>query len=556
MTAQRASKVLPSIVKARNGRRIGFAAALLLLSCESLQTAAADGETRTISMHHLHTKEDITVTFKRNGRYDDEALKSLNRFLRDWRRDEQIVMDPQLIDLLWEVQHELRTKEPLQIVCGYRAPATNDMLRRRSGGVARFSQHMLGKAMDFYIPGADLEQLRDIGLRLQRGGVGYYPSSGSPFVHIDIGNVRHWPRLTREQLVRVFPDGRTVHVPTDGHPLAGYSLALADIERRGNTPSATSLASAREDGILKSAKPGLFAKLFGFRKDKDEDDDIEITSATAKPAAPAAVARLTPPTAAPAEDKSERPAAVATVRLPVPRPATFSIASAPTAAASTEAKPKTPAPAASVAPTSPNDIFAARGYWQGLPETEPTPTAVKVAARTPQAGATAAGSPFSDAPQYDDKRAPELTLAYAAEPAREPARVPPMGASVVRAVPGVPTASVAIKQSGQPAIVKQVAASAPARATAAPAPSGQVHNQPWLRAVMLAPNVRHFLTATLLGSSDFRTLRPLMTKPSSAVAMSFSADPQFGIASEKFSGSAVVFVTTVLFDNRTAALQQ
>ena len=105
MTAHCARKVLPSIVKARSGRRIGFAAVLLLLSCESLQTAAADGETRTISMHHLHTKEDITDTFKRNGRYDDEALKKLNWFLRDWRRDEQIAMDPQLIDLLWEVQH-------------------------------------------------------------------------------------------------------------------------------------------------------------------------------------------------------------------------------------------------------------------------------------------------------------------------------------------------------------------------------------------------------------------------------------------------------------------
>ena len=74
---------------------------------------------------------------------------------------------------------------------------------------SRFSQHMLGHAMDFYIPGVSLEQLRVIGLRLQRGGVGFYPSSGSPFVHMDTGGVRHWPRMTREQLVRVFPDGRT-----------------------------------------------------------------------------------------------------------------------------------------------------------------------------------------------------------------------------------------------------------------------------------------------------------------------------------------------------------
>ncbi len=42
-------------------------------------------------------------------------------------------------------------------------------------------------AMDFAIPGVDLEKLREVGLRLQRGGVGFYPTSGSPFVHMDTG---------------------------------------------------------------------------------------------------------------------------------------------------------------------------------------------------------------------------------------------------------------------------------------------------------------------------------------------------------------------------------
>ena len=65
------------------------------------------------------------------------------------------------------------------------------------------------------------------GQRLQRGGVGFYPTSGSPFVHLDTGNVRHWPRMTHEQLARVFPDGKTVHVPSDGRPLARYAQAVA-----------------------------------------------------------------------------------------------------------------------------------------------------------------------------------------------------------------------------------------------------------------------------------------------------------------------------------------
>ena len=141
-------------------------------------------------------------------------------------------MDRHLFDVLWEVYRDVDARQPINIVSAYRSPATNAMLRRRSAhtGVARFSQHMLGHAMDFFIPGVQLEKIRFAGLRLQRGGVGFYPKSGSPFVHLDTGHVRHWPRMTHDQLVRVFPNGRTVHIPSDGNPLPGYELAMADIE--------------------------------------------------------------------------------------------------------------------------------------------------------------------------------------------------------------------------------------------------------------------------------------------------------------------------------------
>jgi hypothetical protein len=92
---------------------------------------------------------------------------------------------------------------------------------------------MFGKAIDFYIPGVSLEKLRETAMRLQSGGVGYYPASGSPFVHLDVGNVSAWPRMTREQLLKLFPDGRTVHLPDDGTPLPGYEPARADIEHGG-----------------------------------------------------------------------------------------------------------------------------------------------------------------------------------------------------------------------------------------------------------------------------------------------------------------------------------
>jgi uncharacterized protein YcbK (DUF882 family) len=277
----------------RIGFRLGLAATALIIGCDGLQNAVAEGDTRTISLHHVHTQEDLTITYKRNGRYDAEALKKINWVLRDWRRNEEIATDPQLLDLVWEVHREVGAKHPIHIICGYRAPQTNAMLRRKSDGVAQSSQHTHGKAMDFFIPGVPLEELRKVGLRLQRGGIGFYPSSGSPFVHLDVGSVRHWPSISREELVRIFPDGRTVHVPSDGRPLPGYSLALADIERRGNQPSSVSLNAARNAGVLTAQREtgtsvNLLAKIFGFGKPEREEVETTAALAPAPKTAPAA----------------------------------------------------------------------------------------------------------------------------------------------------------------------------------------------------------------------------------------------------------------------------
>src|SRR5262249_49720983 len=141
---------------------------------------------------------------------------------------------------------------------------------------------------------------------------GYYPSSGSPFVHLDVGSVRHWPRMTHDQLARVFPNGRTVHVPSDGQPLSGYALALADIEKRGSSPpSQTSLSAAQTAGInLTSArstrKKSLLAALFHF--DEDEDDTAQAASG-----APASSSRSF--NLAAADTKAE---SVRTAPVPVP----------------------------------------------------------------------------------------------------------------------------------------------------------------------------------------------------------------------------------------------
>lgn len=249
---------------------------------------AAQAETRSLKLMFIHTGEKAEITFKRNGKYDQQGLAKLNQFLRDWRRNEPTKMDPRLFDLVWEAYRATGSDNYINVVSAYRSPATNSMLRSRSKGVAEKSQHMLGEAMDFFIPGVPLKKLREIGLKMQGGGVGYYPTSGSPFVHFDVGNVRHWPRMSRQELVAVFPQGKTLHVPSDGKPLPGFEQALAAYEARKKS-GATALALATSGGGSRSG--GLLSAIFGGGADEEEESGGQIAAdepaPKARPAKPA-----------------------------------------------------------------------------------------------------------------------------------------------------------------------------------------------------------------------------------------------------------------------------
>lgn len=245
-------------------------AAVLFVGSRSTQDAIANGDTRTISIQHMHTKELTTVTFRRDGRYVGEALDKLNFALRDWRNDDVIKMDPRLFDIAWEVHRELGSGSAFHVVSAYRSPGTNAMLRRRSRGVAKHSQHMEGKAMDFYLPDASSTQIRAVGMKLQRGGVGYYPTSNTPFVHLDVGSVRSWPRMPREQLARLFPSGNTVHIAADGRPLEGYEAAKAQILARGGSVGGFGSADFDEGAIMEGSRKSLWASLFGW----NEEDEV------------------------------------------------------------------------------------------------------------------------------------------------------------------------------------------------------------------------------------------------------------------------------------------
>jgi uncharacterized protein YcbK (DUF882 family) len=520
------------------GACMGLASLALFVGAGSVHDATAENETRTLSFHHTHSNEDLTVTFKRDGRYDEAALKQLNHYLRDWRNQDETVMDRHLFDILWEVYRDVDGKQPIQIISSYRSPATNAMLRRRSSGVARHSQHMLGHAMDMYIPGVPLEQIRFAGLRLQRGGVGFYPESGSPFVHLDTGSIRHWPRMTHDQLAKVFPDGRTVHVPTDGVPLKGYEFAKADIEKRGNGDDAATVG-----------KRSFLAALFKGGKSNDEDEEAGAPAADEKPAAVA--------TAKPAE-------AVPTPRIRPQVTAALQLASAdaelvqpPKAKAApaerAEAKSETVKPE-TAKPETPADIINARGFWgDETPPKQDDAAARAFAAVAAARKALEAADPQSTA----STSAPYQAMAYAPSPAASPTD----RSNVVAASAPVP-------RSPRPALARNPNAATEINTIAIRGTPGQGDvisnatrlsaargNDIWLRMLMLTPNITTAMSVTMMGDSDMTQMRAFFVKPQAAIAMKFSDDPTLGLATDRFSGSSITKLETTSFTLRTALLR-
>lgn len=255
----------------RNRFAGGLAALAVVVGAMALHggpLVADQGSERTISLTNIHTKETITVAYKKAGRYVPAAMERVNWVLRDWRRNEPTAMDPELVDLLWEMHRELGSKEPIHVISGYRSRGTNSMLQSTRGGQASNSQHINGKAADVHFPDVPVQRLRYSALVRERGGVGYYPTSAIPFVHVDTARVRAWPRLPRTELAQLFPSGRSQHIPDDGSPLTssdaregrtsrprGELAAFLDLRRNGGAPS-TLVASATRSGLRSTSPQG------------------------------------------------------------------------------------------------------------------------------------------------------------------------------------------------------------------------------------------------------------------------------------------------------------
>lgn len=178
---------------AKGTRRATIALALAALAVTASVTPpqpvrAADA--RQLSFYHTHTRLSLDVVYYQNGDYDQSALDRINRFLKDFRTGDVEEINPGLLDLLHDVRNELDSDAAFEVISAYRSPKTNEMLRQTTTGVAKNSRHTMGDAIDVRLRGVRTGKLRDTALRMERGGVGYYPKSD--FVHMDMGPVRAW----------------------------------------------------------------------------------------------------------------------------------------------------------------------------------------------------------------------------------------------------------------------------------------------------------------------------------------------------------------------------
>ena len=148
------------------------------------------GDIRRIAMHSGRTGEHLETIYWIEGEYIAEAVREINVHMRDWRTGEAVQMDLRTIDIMSAALNLMDTSEPYLLLSGYRSPQTNQMLSKRSSGVARNSLHMRGQAADLRLTSRSPVQMANAAIACRAGGVGRY--NGSNFVHMDCGPIRSW----------------------------------------------------------------------------------------------------------------------------------------------------------------------------------------------------------------------------------------------------------------------------------------------------------------------------------------------------------------------------
>lgn len=139
-----------------------------------------------INIHYTWTDETVVFDAGKKSVVPPEVV---NQFLRCHFTNKEKAMDPRLFKVLLDAANHFKVAR-VDIISGFRSPKYNLLLRKKGRYVARNSQHTVGHAVDFRLPGVTTERLRDWARGLRLGGVGYY--AGDAFVHVDTGPVRYW----------------------------------------------------------------------------------------------------------------------------------------------------------------------------------------------------------------------------------------------------------------------------------------------------------------------------------------------------------------------------
>jgi uncharacterized protein YcbK (DUF882 family) len=401
---------------------------------------AQSADQRTISIYNIHTKETVSVVYRRGGQYVPAAMKQINHIMRDWRQNEPTDMEPGLVDIMWEMHTELGSKEPIHLISGFRSRKTNDGLRESSGGQAKNSQHIQGKAADIHFPDVPIKRMRYSALVRERGGVGYYPTSAIPFVHVDTARVRHWPPMPRYELALLFPNGQSKHVPGDGNPITKDDVRVAqskhrelavqiaeffDVRRAKPDPNRTVLAGLTSPPVAVPAPvaavrpapgpqlaslggPSLpLSSLLG-RKEAKTDEPTSIPPVAAPP--PRQAVAALPPKAQPPVPTGQQPAAAGKPNDPLGALMSRELAQLNASEAKPAGRPAT-APAA---------VKAAVALAPPMPPAPVAPT--RVASNDPAAGLASLApekitgetlkswpSGYAQAPAFDEEHPEELS---------------------------------------------------------------------------------------------------------------------------------------------------
>ena len=71
-----------------------------------------------MAFYNLHTGEKLHTTYWAEGEYIDQELQSLDYLLRDYRTDEVVSMDKNLLDLLYVLQQQVDNTAPYHVISG------------------------------------------------------------------------------------------------------------------------------------------------------------------------------------------------------------------------------------------------------------------------------------------------------------------------------------------------------------------------------------------------------------------------------------------------------